>query len=160
MDHFRKNDRQNITTALICLSGIALNLLLNAVVSALGLPLSLDTAGTIAVAAMGGYLPGIAVAFVTNIVNSLWLSAPVYYGALNVVIAVFAAFLARRGRLRSVKGIIEAILLFTLISGGIGSLISWFMDGPSADSPSGLFSPAASHILSGLLFGLLDKTIW
>ena len=51
-DHISK--RQNITIVLVGLCAIALNLLLNTVVTAFGLPLYLDNTGTVAVAALGG----------------------------------------------------------------------------------------------------------
>ena len=50
--------RMNVTALFFCAVGIALNLLLSAVAAALGLPLYLDTVGTITIALLGGYLPG------------------------------------------------------------------------------------------------------
>ena len=51
----RKNN--NMTALLLCAAGILLNIILNTVVTAIGVPLYLDTVGTVAVAVMGGYLP-------------------------------------------------------------------------------------------------------
>nr|MCR4640619.1 hypothetical protein [Lachnospiraceae bacterium] len=159
--------KQNIWTLLFCIGAIVLNLLLGYLVSLAGLPLYLDTAGTVTVAALGGYLPGVAVGFVTNIVKSLSDPAALYYGVLNVLIAVAAAFLAERGRFRKLGGVIESVLIFTLIGGGIGALIPWFMNELSFDSESlsgllygtGYFNLFISHLLSSLIMDLPDKAL-
>ena len=69
---------------------ILINYLGARLASALGLPIYLDTIGTILAAALGGYLPGIIVGFVTNLVNSLPDPGMAYYSSMNVLIA-FAA---------------------------------------------------------------------
>ncbi|MCR5799222.1 MAG: HD domain-containing protein [Lachnospiraceae bacterium] len=158
---------QNVSALLVCIAGIAVNLILNSIVVALGLPLYLDTVGTVAVSAVGGYLPGAIVGFVTNIIKNIQDPSSLYYGFLNVLIAVFAANFAKRGWFKKVTGIIGAILVFTLIGGGIGSLIPWYMDGLEFDSESlssilyatGYFGPAASHVLASLITDLPDKVL-
>ena len=157
--------KQNRIASFICAGGIALNLLLNAAVSAFGLPLYLDTVGTVIVAAMGGYLPGVFVGFVTNIIKSMTDPTSLYYGILNVLIAVVASFLAERGYFRKLSGIIEMIIVFTLIGGGIGAFIPWFMEGLSYDSESlsgvlmqtGFFDLGSSHLISSIILDLPDK---
>ncbi|MCR5119953.1 MAG: HD domain-containing protein [Lachnospiraceae bacterium] len=159
--------KQNMVSSLICAAGIALNLLLSAGVSALGLPLYLDTVGTVVVAATGGYLPGVFVGFVTNIFKSITDPSSLYYGILNVLIAIATAFLAERGYFRKLSGIIEMIIVFVLIGGGLGAFIPWFMEGVSYDSESlggmlmqtGLFGPFVSHFLSSILLDLPDKAV-
>ena len=134
-------------------------MLLNALVTALDLPLYLDTVGTVTAAVIGGYLPGVLVGFVTNLIKSLTDSSSLYYGFLNVLIAFFAAMIARKGWFQKVIGVIGAIILFALIGGGIGAMIPWYIEGLSFDSEAlsgvlyetGFFSPALSHILSSIL---------
>ena len=63
--------KQNVIALLFCVGGIALNLLLGMAVSLLGLPLYLDTVGTVVVAAAGGLLPGVLVGFITNIIKCI-----------------------------------------------------------------------------------------
>ena len=159
--------RSNITAIIICAAGIGLNLLLNAIVSAFELPLYLDTVGTVAVAVMGGYLPGVIVGFVTNIIKAISDPSSLYYGALNVLIAFCAAFFADHGWHRKIRGMAGMVLAFTFIGGGLGSLIPWFMEGLSFDSESlsgliyeaGISNLAAAHILSSLIMDLPDKII-
>ena len=159
--------KQNILAAVFCAAGVGLNMGCSAVVSALGLPLYLDTAGTVVIAVSGGYLPGVIVGFATNIIKSIMDSSAIYYGVLNVLIAVVAAFLAGRGWFKKVAGIFGSILVFTLIGGGIGALIPMFMEGLSFDSESlagmlygtGHFSESASYLLSSLIMDLPDKVV-
>ena len=90
-----------------------------------------------------------------------------YYGFLNVLIAMFAANLAMQGWFKKVKGIIGAILIFTLIGGGIGALIPWNMDELAFDGESlssvlyatGYLGPVTSHILASLITDLPDKIL-
>ena len=171
MDHLllsdRKRNRQNFAAVLICAAGVAFNLLLGSAISKLGLPLYLDTVGTITIAIIGGYLPGVLVGFVTNIIKSFSDQSSLYYGVLNVMIAVAATRLAGRGWFKKIKGIIGAILIFTFIGGGLGALIPWFMEGLSFDSESlsgilyetGFFNLEVSHLLSSIIMDLPDKII-
>ncbi|MBR1476960.1 MAG: HD domain-containing protein [Lachnospiraceae bacterium] len=159
--------RQNSVTALVCAAGIALNMILNAAVVAMGLPLYLDTVGTVLAAVLGGYLPGVIVGFATNIIKSISDPSSFYYVSLNVLIAFFATFLYRRGWLKKIYGIIGTIAVFVLIGGGLGTLIPWFMEQLTFDSESlsariygtGYFSEFSSHLLSSLIMDIPDKAI-
>lgn len=146
---------------------MGLNILLGKLVSALGLPLYLDTVGTVIVAALGGYFPGALVGFITNIIKSVSDPSSLYYGVLNVMIAVTATFMARRGVFRKWFGGVIAILVFTFIGGGIGSLIPWYMERLTFDSESlsgiiyqtGLFNQFFAHFFSSLIADLPDKAV-
>lgn len=159
--------KQNVTALLVCVAGIALNILLGTLISSFGLPLYLDTVGTITVAVIGGYLPGVLVGFVTNIIKSFSNPTSLYYGSLNVLIAVFAVRLSRRGWHKKPLGIAGMIAVFTMIGGGLGALIPLFMEGVSSDveslseiiSGTGFLSPEVSYFLSKLIVDLPDKTL-
>ena len=159
--------KQNVSAAIICVAGVALNMLLSTVVSALGLPLYLDTVGSVVVAVLGGYLPGVIVGFVTNIMKSISDPSSLYYGVLNVLVAYTAAWMARRGWYKKPVGAVGMIFVFTMIGGGLGSLIPWFMEGLSFASESlsgvlyatGYFNLATSHLFSSIIMDLPDKTI-
>ena len=118
-DFIRK--RSNVATAILCIAGIVINLLMKTVVSALRLPLYLDTTGTITVAVLGGYLPGVLVGFFTNIFLAISDPSSLYYGVLNVLIAFFAAFFAEKGWFKKIPGVCGMVIVFTLI-GGLGAL--------------------------------------
>ncbi|MBR6257457.1 MAG: HD domain-containing protein [Lachnospiraceae bacterium] len=161
----RKNN--NMTALLLCAAGILLNIILNTVVTAIGVPLYLDTVGTVAVAVMGGYLPGIFVGFVTNLIKSISDPTSMYYGVLNVIIAVFATYFSDHGLFKKKECIPVIIVVFTLIGGGIGSLIPLYMQELAYDSESlssmlyetGYFNAELAHILSSIIMNLPDKAI-
>ena len=158
--------KQNLTAFCVCIVGVLLNLLLGHIVSKMGLPLYLDTVGTVIVAILGGYLPGAMVGFVTNIIKSVSDPSSLYYGVLNVMIAVTASYMARRGYFKKWYKTIISIIAFTLIGGGIGALIPWYLDSITFDSESlsgvlyntGLFNQFFSHLFSSLIMDLPDKT--
>ncbi|MCR5604455.1 MAG: HD domain-containing protein [Lachnospiraceae bacterium] len=159
--------RPNITALILCAAGVALNIMLNAVTIALDIPLYLDTVGTIAIAVMGGTLPGVIVGFATNTLRAITNTSSMYYGALSVLIALFAAFMAHRGLHKKVGGIALMVAVFTVIGGVIGAFIPWFMEdinieGDALNSllyETGLFSHGLSHFFSKLVTDLLDKSI-
>ena len=159
--------RRNLAPLICCIGGILLNLLLGLAVSDLGLPIYLDTVGTVAAAVMGGYLPGVFVGFSTNVLKSISDPSSLYYGVLNVMIAVTAAWFAERRHLKNPHGILGLILILTLIGGGLGALIPWFMNGITIESGSlggmlrstGFFSKEAAHLISTLVLDLIDKAI-
>ena len=119
--------RQNRAALLVCLLGIGINFTLNGLTKVFGLPLYLDTVGTIASAAMGGYLPGVVVGFATNLIKSISTPDSRYYGFINVLIALLAAFFAKRGWLKKWWGIGGSILAFTAVGGGLGSLVTYIL---------------------------------
>ncbi len=159
--------KQNILSVVFCAAGVGLNMACSAIVSVIGLPLYLDTVGTVIVAVSGGYLPGVIVGFVTNIIKSIVDPSSLYYGVLNILIAVVASFLASRGWFKKIGGMVGSIFVFTLIGGGLGAFIPWFMEGLSFDSESlsgllyntGHFSQEVAHLLSSLIMDLPDKAV-
>ena len=152
----------------LCALGIALNLAGLGVTGLLSLPLYLDSVGTILVASVGGYLPGIATGFLTNLVASLWSPDAAYYGSLNVLIAVCAVGLARRGWLRRFPHLFACAALFALIGGSGGSVLGWLIGGMVTNAaPEGLaarflaggMSPFWAQLSADTLFDLADKGI-
>ena len=119
--------RSDIIAVGMCAAGVGLNLFLGGVAASLGLPLYFDTAGTIAVAVMGGYLPGVITGFATNFIKSLSEPASMYYGVLSVLIAISATILANRGWHKKIRGIAGMVIIFSLIGGGLGGIIPWFI---------------------------------
>ena len=165
LDFFKKH--QNISAFCIGCIGVALNIFLSNIVNALGLPLYLDTIGTIIIATIGGYLPGLLVGFFTNIIKSVHNPVSFYYGVLNVMIACTATFIANRSFKKYWHKILISILSFTFIGGGIGALIPWFMKDLTFDSESlscilyktGFFNQFFAHFFSSYIMDLPDTTV-
>ncbi len=160
-------ETQNMIAVYICLTGIALNMALTSIIKALGLPLYLDTAGTIVVAMLGGYLPGVVVGFVTNLLKTISDPSSIYFGVLNVLIALVVAFFAVRGWHKKKRGIVALVAALTIIGGGFGAIIPYFMEGLAFDSESlsviiyntGFFGDGVSHFLASIIMDLPDKAI-
>ena len=130
-----------------CALCIALNFIGAQLALALKLPIFLDCLGTILASMIGGYIPGIAVGYITNLINSLTDSATIYYGVISVLIAITAAFLARKGWFKKLPLTLLSILIFALIGGGLGSILTYFLYG--AGIGEGISAPLA-HQLNGV----------
>ncbi len=160
-------NRSNIMAVMLCIAGVMLNLSLNFLVTVFKLPLYLDTVGTLVIAGMGGYLPGVLTGFITNIMKTMYNEQSMYYGVLNVLMALFAAMFFSRGWHKKTVGKIGMVLLFSFIGGGIGAVIPWFMnamvfDGEFLLEPlldTGLFSREAAYFLSSMILEIPDKAI-
>ena len=158
---------RNHISVLFCIGGILLNLLLSTITSSFDLPIYLDTIGTILVAVTGGYLPGVLVGFTTNVLKCIYDPASLYYGIFNILIAVFAAYLSKRGWLKSIGGILGITAAFALVGGGLGSLIPLLTTDINNDSEflklmlyrTGIFDIVSAHIAASLIWDFVDKLI-
>ena len=159
--------KSNIFAFVMCATGVALNILLSYLVSLFHLPLYLDTVGTISVAIMGGYVPGMMVGFITNLIKICIEPSALYYGFVNVLIAIFAAFLSGKGWHKSLGGIIGMMGIFTAFGGGMGSVLPLVIEGLSYNTGSfgrslarsGILSPTVAQIVATFLRDLPDKII-
>jgi len=154
----------------LCIIGLAINYLLAKVPLALHLPLFLDNVGSALTAALGGYIPGIVVGFLTNLVNGIGAHETTYYGSLTVLIAICSAWFAERGYYSKPGKLPIVVAVFALIGGGLGSVLTWtlygFEFGTSLSAPlarrildSGLLSPFWSQFAADMLVDVADKAI-
>lgn len=165
----KKRSAKPLAVVAMCVACILINFLGARFALLLRLPIFLDTIGTVLAAAMGGFLPGIAVGFVTNLVNSFADYSAAYYGSLNVLIAFFAVVLYRKGCFSKLPRLIVPILVFALIGGALSSVITWmlygmnFGEGVSAPlalrlNESGI-APFLSQLIADYVLDLLDKLL-
>lgn len=82
---------------ILCVVATAINILGGYIAVWTGIPLYIDSVGTVLAAALGGYMPGIIVGFVTNIIKSAIDIESIYYGILNMLIAICTAYFVRKG---------------------------------------------------------------
>lgn len=159
-------------TYLLLLSciGLLINILGVKIALAFDLPLYLDNIGSALAAALGGFIPGIVVGFFTNLVNGIGDYTTTYYGSLTVMIAICSAYFAGRGFYKRLRTLPIIIIVFALIGGGLGSLLTWvlygfdFGTGISAGLArsiysGGVFSMFWSQFTADMLIDLLDKTV-
>ena len=164
-----KGSRQ-LRLILLCAVGLAINVLLAKVPLALKLPLYLDNVGSALAAALGGYIPGIVVGFFTNLINGIGSPDTTYYGSLTVLIAICSAWFAERGYYGKPSRLPLVVMVFALIGGGLGSVLTWtlygFEFGTSISAPlaqhilnGGVLSPFWSQFAADMLIDVADKAI-
>ncbi len=153
----------------LILAGILLNLAGSQLASTTGIVLYLDSIGTVISSIFGGFLPGILVGFVTNLIKTIFDPASIYYGVINVLIAVFAAFFANHGWFKSILKIFVPVIVTGIIVGGLSSILTWALygfatEGISADLASSIynntfFSMFGAQLSADILIDMLDKLI-
>ncbi|WP_294478735.1 HD domain-containing phosphohydrolase [uncultured Ruminococcus sp.] len=163
------NNTHNLAPLIFCIACVFINLLFNNLISRaeLPVPLYLDTIGTVLAAVLGGTLPGVLVGFFTNFFISFIRQEALYYGVINVMIAVSASYLYNRKKLKKLWGLIVLVLVLTLISGIVGAVIPWYMEGLALESASlsgeinkiGIFGPFVSYMISNIVTNFFDKTL-
>ena len=88
---------------LLCVVCIAIDLAGAKIATLTGIPLFLDSVGTILAAVLGGYIPGIAVGYIFNLINAIGWAPSAYYASISVIIAVIAALFSHRGYFNKFK---------------------------------------------------------
>lgn len=115
---------------LLSVLGILLNIFGSTIAALTGMPIYLDSVGTVLIAAMSGSLPGVAVGFFTNIFKIFTGGySSIYYGVINVLIALVTSALSKRGYFSRLYKAFAAVLALALVGGGIGSILTWFIFG-------------------------------
>ncbi|MBR5419596.1 MAG: HD domain-containing protein [Lachnospiraceae bacterium] len=149
---------------------VALNFVFPRAAGALGLPLYLDNVGTISAAVLGGYLPGIIVGYLNNIINMQGNPGNAYYVVLSTMIAACATWLGRKGFFKNFGKALLTIPLFAFIGGVLGSILTYLLYGfgmgegisaPFAKAllESGKLSVFWAQMASDVVIDLIDKAI-
>ena len=167
-----QSDSRNklLRSILFCVICIGINMLGRFVAGKLGLPLYIDSIGYLLAACLGGYLPGVAVGYVSNLINGIQSFENMYYGLISVVIAFAATYLYERGFFHKIYKILISIVVFALLGGGLGVIITWLLYG--ADPESGIFftcfkdlyaegrlSFYQASFISNVVLDLMDKAV-
>ena len=111
------------------IGGIAINVLLAYLINMSGVPMYLDTVGTIFVAALAGMLPGLITAVATNILCSFFNSFSVYYTVIGVLIAVGTSHFIKHEYHRKKINYTWFILAISLCAGVLGTVFQWLLMG-------------------------------
>ncbi|MBO4904717.1 MAG: HD domain-containing protein, partial [Lachnospiraceae bacterium] len=149
---------------------VAINFILPRMASHFNLPLYLDNIGTLLAAVLGGYLPGIAVGYLNNIINMQGNPGNAYYVVLSTMIAACGSYLGKKGWFDRFSKAILTIPLFAFIGGVLGSILTYLLYGfgmgegisaPFAKSllESGTLSVFWAQMLSDTVIDLVDKGI-
>lgn len=159
-----------VRTLIFCVLCVVANVVGAHLAIWLHLPIYLDSFGTILTAIVGGYVPGIAVGYVTNLVNSVVDGSSMYYGIVNVVIAILTTFFAQRGWFKKLSRTLLACLTLGVVCGVLGSVLSFFLSGgnlgdemsaPFAQQlvANGLLDLGTAQTVAVIFVNLVDKTL-
>ncbi|MCR4591158.1 MAG: HD domain-containing protein [Lachnospiraceae bacterium] len=149
MEAVKKN---KVKLILVYLLFVFINIAVNRLVKHFGLPLYVDNIGTLLGAVLGGYLPGIFVGYITNIINSTADPTNMYYAGISVLIAITATYFAEKGYFKNFFKSLLTIPFLAFFGGVVGSVLTWFIFGPSE---SGFFG----QISHDFLLDIIDKAI-
>ncbi len=152
------------------LVAVIINLLSNKIAVGMGLPLYLDSIGTFLAAAMGGYLPGILVGYITNVVTMINNMENVYYASVGALLAVACTSFAKKGFFDKLWKSVLTIPCFAIIGGIGGSVLTYLMygfgmgEGISAPFTrklleQGVFNVFTAQLTSDFVIDLIDKAI-
>ena len=165
---FKRKPGNGATLVLTIVICIAVNVGLAYATYISGLPMYLDTAGTIAVSMLGGVFPGLLVAVATNLLCGFFNTNSLYYTFIGVAIVMITVSVTNRNRGKRKRDIIRLILLLALASGVLGTLFQWILlGGPQfrdvaeaarlvSESGPGYFITA---MLANIGLNLIDKAI-
>ena len=137
---------------------------------ALEIPVYMDNIGTILAAMLGGTLPAVIVGFCSNVINGFSNWETLYYGIISILIGVAAALFQQYGFFKRISKICIAIIVFALMGGGLGSILTYFLYG--YDFGEGISAPFSlaiynhlglskflSQLTADFALDIIDKTI-
>lgn len=148
---------------------IALNIVVGQLVSVIGLPVYLDSIGTVLVSALAGPAAGVVTGILTNVIWGLTLSPiALPYAVVQVIIGVMAGYAARLGAFRlfylaPIAGAITGIVC-AVVSAPISAFVFGGATGGGTGAIVGAFQAMGQSLLGattlqGLLSDPLDKAI-
>ena len=124
-----KNRKVYVTT--FCGVAVAMNIVLGIITSAIGIPLYLDTLGTVLSAAILGPVPGLIVGALSNIITGLIYSvSDIPFCLVNMAVGLIVGLVAKKWKFGIVPAIITGLAL-SFICPAIGTPIG--MNGTVSD---------------------------
>ena len=147
-----------------------INIIPSKIVLACHVPVFFDCLGTILAAMLGGTLPAVIAGFCSNAFNGISDLTTLYYGIISILIGVAATILQQKGFFRSIPKIGIAIVVFALLGGALGSVLTYFLygydfgEGISAPFSIALyetfgFPKFVSQLSADFIIDILDKAI-
>ncbi len=157
------------TTVALIPVAIALNIVVGQIVSVIGLPVYLDSIGTVLVAALAGPAAGVVTGILTNVIWGLTLSPiALPFAVVQVVIGIFAGTAARWGMFRRfytapLAGLVTGVVA-AMVSAPIAAFVFGGATGGGTGAIVGAFQAMGQSLLGattlqGLLSDPVDKAI-
>ena len=161
--------RLYISRTVIMIIGIAINVSLSCFTRHFGLPLYLDTIGTIVVSAMTGSLWGLSTAVGTHIICSIFEPTSIYYLSVSVIVALISVSAIHNRKLKKKRYVVLFIFILSVVGGVLGTGIQWVLSsGPSLAEVAEISKSLAGGndtlygvfcILFSIAIDFVDKTI-
>ena len=152
-------DKTFLKLVTVCAAGIILNVIGVIVAEKFALPIYLDTVGTIFIAALGGYIPGIAVGFFTNLFGAIFDDEETYYGMVNVLIAVLTTYMAGKGYYEKFPKILWTIPSMVLLTSTSSTFIEEMLSLANSFGSVDSISKVWEHFLRHIFVEVPDKTL-
>ncbi|MCR5507964.1 MAG: HD domain-containing protein [Lachnospiraceae bacterium] len=166
---YERGRRDGFLRAGFVLLGICVNVLFYYLTHSMGLPIYLDSAGTIFVAATGGLFPGIMTAVASNTICTFFDINSIYFGIVNALIAILVSWFCTNRPLKRIKETAMLIVFMGTMSGVLSALIQWWLlGGPENTSVIYLLSSAGvygggrrflSFIIINIFLNVFDKAL-
>ncbi|MCR4755983.1 MAG: HD domain-containing protein [Lachnospiraceae bacterium] len=151
-------------------AAILINFILPRLATHYNVPLYLDNVGTLMAAILGGYLPGIAVGYLNNIINMQGNPGNAYYVVLSTMIAACGTYFGRKGYYKKFGKAVLTIPVYAVIGGALGSVLTYLLygfgmgEGISAPFARRLYEQGYMNVFwaqftSDVVIDLIDKAI-
>ena len=122
-----KNRKVYVTA--FCGVCVAMNIVLGIITSALGIPLYLDTLGTVLSAALLGPVPGMIVGALSNIITGLMYSvSDIPFCIVNMAVGLIVGLVAKKVKFTLVPALITGLVL-SFVCPAIGTPIGIYVYG-------------------------------
>ena len=165
-----KNNKYPLIQIVFFSGMVLINFVLPRLASLFKLPLYLDNVGTITASVLGGYLPGIAVGYLNNIINMRGNPGNAYYVVLSTMIAASAAWFGKKGYFNKFSKAVLTIPVFAFIGGVLGSILTYLLygygmgEGISAPFAAALYENGSlsvfwAQMISDISIDIVDKGI-
>ena len=116
---------------------LVLNIVIGQVVGSVGIPLYLDSVGTILIAALAGPIAGLATGTLSSVVWGLLNPAALPFAAVSAATGWLAGEMIRRGAFQKIWKLVISGLLLGLICGALAAPVAAFVYGGTAGVGTG-----------------------
>ncbi|MCR5110867.1 MAG: HD domain-containing protein [Ruminococcus sp.] len=167
--HLHRSNRGSWLRASSVIAAVAVNVLTAFISFRSGMPIYLDTLGTVAAGSICGLFPAIMTAIATNAICTIFNSDAVYFSIVNAFVAIFSAWFVRERSLQKLKNIVAFPIITGTVSGIATALIQWgLLGGPQNHSVRALMETVGMSwqipefllfILLNIALNILDKSL-
>ena len=142
--HYTKRNYSKYYLIIFCFVGVLLNICINLFISKIGVPIYLDTIGTIFVAFLGGVLPAIIVCLLSSMIFNIVVPGYLYFSLINVIIAFLVNWFYRYSKHSKFLRTLYFILTTSIVCSSMGAVILAYV----SSAPIGIAVKDISQLLN------------